>query len=1001
MIDFEQINPIRIKSILSFVPDDHLTALLSQCQVKTFSKGEIISNSIPLKTMTVAISGLSDIFDKISGSKIETIGPGKSFELGTLISEKKRWLYDWIASGEVIALLIPFEAFVTHVEPQYMDYLKLITQHAELQKFKNDLRLVGVEEKIIRYFVSGLKQTDWSEAKNSPQSLFVISDGNIEFFYKKNELVKLATSDYFIVKDPKVIESKHLNDVKGWMATSENLGSTFTNRDSILRIIDILNDKMCDFDEALSAPVIIEDPHEDISEPVEEDKFEIEHFIASDQESKIDRKTKPIHFLQHDMMDCAAACMSMISKYYKRNINIATWRSIIHVTKEGASMLSVKKGCDKVGFDSIGVMVSFNGMRRFKTPFIALMSYHYVVVYRVFEDSIEIADPEKGYITLSKDKFVEDYSNNILALRPNENLKSFPESKSQFHKYWFFVTDHKRELVEILFFSLIILILSLIHPIFLQFIFDNVLVGKNLQGLHFFAGIAVAVNMLTGIINYSKSSMVNKFTALLNAKFSSLLFRHILKLPLDYFAIRNVGDITSRVDELEKIQKFISQKAVSSIINIITIILYASILYLFHPSFVVLLIASGFVITVVIKRNFKKMKSILQETFAVSAKSISVAFEQIRALKTISNMSGTLSARWRWETVFNRLLEQRYKFQNLVNVLITINVVSQHALNISFLILSIYLYTINELTLGQIVAISAVSSSLIRPLIGLIADLDDIDKVKISLEKIDELVTARTEISPASLTKDLKFEEIEFRDVWFRYGGDLSPWTLKGINLKIKKGEVIAFVGPSGSGKSTLAYMLNLLYEPVKGEIFIDGINVKNIPLQILRTNISMILQDQASFSGNILENIAIGDTNPNLKKAIECSTIAHAHDFITSMPKAYMTELGDGKQGLSGGQHQRLNIARAIYKNPKILILDEATSALDTITERIVVKNLKEVSSEKTTFIIAHRLNTIIHADKIVVIKNGSIVESGNHQQLMAKPQGLYNSLFKKQINV
>jgi len=997
-MDLEKINSIKDRSVLSFIPDEKFGELIDKCQTSVFPKGEIISASVGLKTLVMVTNGSAEMVDKISGSRIETLGPGKSFELGTLVSEKKRWLYDWVATSEVTALLIPFDSFTESVDEQYITYLKRITQNVELQKLKNDLRLIGVEESRIRRLITKLDRKSWGEAEKSIHCLFVISDGHIEFSFNGYELITLNTSDYFLVKDAATVFSKHLNDVQGWIASPELLSEAFFENSSVEKFIDIIQEKILDV-----VQVQENVPEEIIQEafgPIEEDDLEAEHFYATDKEIKKDKNVKPVLILQHDMMDCAAACMSMISKFYNKKISVATWRSIIHVTREGASMLSVKKGCTRVGFDATGFMVSFNGMKKFKFPLIALMSYHYVVVYKIEDEEILIADPEKGLITLSRDRFLEDYSGNILAIRSNKKLSEFPESKNQFSKYWFFVTDHKRAILEIFLFCLISLVLSLIHPMFLQFIFDNVLFDKNIQGLHFFAGIAVLINCLIGMVNFSKTTMMNKFSALLNAKFSTLLYRHVLKLPLDFFAVRNVGDITSRIGELEKIQNFVSEKAVNLFINLITIILYAIVLYFFHPSFILLLSFCSLVLIVVIRRYFKQIKGVLQQTFATYAKSFSIAFEQVRALKAIHNMSGTLAARWRWESVFNRMLEQRYTFQSLVTKLMTITVVSQQILTVLFLVLSIWLYSLNELSLGQIVAISALSGSLIRPYISLISDLDDIDKVKVSLEKIDELITARTENSTQIAKKDIRFEQIEFRDVWFRYGGDLSPWTLKGINLKINKGEVIAFVGPSGSGKSTLAYMLNLLYEPVKGQILIDDVDVNEIPLSVLRTNISIVLQDQASFSGSILENIAIGDTSPNLKRAIESATIANAHEFISSLPKAYMTELGDAKQGLSGGQHQRLNIARAIYKDPKILILDEATSALDTITEKSVVKNLKAVSSNKTTFIIAHRLNTIVHADKIVVIKNGSIVEIGTHGQLLSNHQGVYYNLFKKQIS-
>jgi ABC-type bacteriocin/lantibiotic exporter with double-glycine peptidase domain len=466
--------------------------------------------------------------------------------------------------------------------------------------------------------------------------------------------------------------------------------------------------------------------------------------------------------------------------------------------------------------------------------------------------------------------------------------------------------------------------------------------------------------------------------------------------------VRNVGDITSRVQELENLRDFISQKAVSFFINLVSLFTYAVILYFYNINLFFLLIFFIICAAFPLSKILNQLMTSFREIFGLKAKMQSTLFELVKNMDTIVSLGGGNAAQWKWYDRFSKYQIVEFETQVAISKLIVFNGLFQRFVNLSFLVFSIHLFSRGELTLGQVVAISALINNIIEPVLMIFQDWDDANRATVSLEKIDDLLTCRVETDDGGSASNLKYVpgEIEFKDVWFRYGSDASPWILKGINLTILPGQTVAFVGLSGSGKSTITSLLNRLYEPIKGEVTINQHRVQDFDILNLRENISMILQESSVFSGSVLENISM-EKEFSFEKVKNAAELSMAHDFIIKMKNGYSTLLGeDGETGMSGGQKQRINIARTIYKNPSIIIMDEATSALDSITEKIVVNNIKSSCKKSTTLIIAHRLNTVLHADKIYVMSKGKIIEEGNHESLL-KQQGLYYKMFKKQVNL
>ena len=706
---------------------------------------------------------------------------------------------------------------------------------------------------------------------------------------------------------------------------------------------------------------------------------------------------------QQSSSDCGAACLAMISRYWGKRLSINYLRELIGVGRSGASLKSLAKAAENIGYHARPVRASLNKIAEQQKPWIAhWKGDHYIVVYRLKNDKVLVADPGEGKCEFSTSEFVTAWTGYALLLEPTENLYEAPEEKRSLSRFLKLLLPYRSIGITIIVASLLIQVLGVISPLFTQIILDRVVTNRSQStlnvmviGMLLFGSLGIG---LSSIRNYLLSYLANR----LDLTMISGFVNHALNLPLKFFESRRVGDIITRVQENQKIQQFLIQNLLLSWLDFVTGFVYLALMLYYNWQLTALILCLIPPIVILTLAATPLLRKISRARFNAAADQNSSLVEMMTGISTVKAVTAEQNLRWRWEDLLTHQLNVRFKGQKLA---INLGLFSGLINSIGGALLLWYGATLviqNQLTIGQYVAFNMMKGYIISPVLVLVGLWDELQEVLISVERLNDVFETTSEESGrgAKLILPKLQGSVKLDNVTFRYEQEEEANILQNVSLEVAPGQTIAIVGRSGSGKSTLVKLIQGLYHPLTGQIAVDGHNLKHVALKSLRSQMGVVPQDCFLFSGTILENITLYRPEFSLEQAIAAAKLAEAHAFIQALPLGYQTKVGERGDSLSGGQRQRIAIARAFLGDPPILILDEATSSLDTESERRFQENLTRLSHQRTTFIIAHRLSTVRNADCIIVLDRGLIVEQGNHEELIAQ-KGLYYQLAQQQLNL
>ncbi|WP_303813326.1 peptidase domain-containing ABC transporter [Apibacter mensalis] len=728
---------------------------------------------------------------------------------------------------------------------------------------------------------------------------------------------------------------------------------------------------------------------------------------------------------QKDQMDCGPASLGMVSSYYGKNYPIEYLRENSFLTKEGVSMLGITEAAHTIGFETFPARLTLEKLKENKDSLPVILYWnqnHFVVLIKITKNFLtntiryKIADPAHGIITLQEEQVKkswlsgEDMGGVALFLQPTEKFYELipPEQSRLTVKYLFkYLTPFKKQLVFLFFMLLLGSGITLIFPFLAQNLIDK---GVNVQNLNMVSIILLAqLALFFGSITIEiiRNWLMLYVGTQISITIISDFLKKMLKLPIKFFDTKMMGDFTQRIQDNERIENFLTSQSLLTFFSIITFSVFFGVLWYYNFTILWVYLLMTFFSVGWSFFWFKKRKILDYYRFQERSNSQESIYEILNGVTEMKLNQFDEYKRKKWENIQQKLFKLNIRILKVDQIQLSGFEFINQLKNIIVTFLAAILVIKGNISLGTMLSISYIIGQMNAPVNQLVNFFRSLQDARLSLERLNEVQNHPEEeqeeynkFSTTNININVLKRGFELKSLSFQYEGPHSPYILQNLNVLIPEGKITAIVGASGSGKTTLMKILLKFYNPTCGKIFLNEQDLVQLSPGSLREKCGVVMQEGFIFSDTIERNIITKDEIIDINKFEQATRIANIDGFISSFPLKYNTKIGASGVELSGGQKQRILIARAVYKNPEYLFFDEATSALDSENERIIHANLQEFFKGKTVIIIAHRLSTVKNADQIVVLKNGQIVETGNHSQLVKLRSNYYN-LVKNQLEL
>lgn len=716
-------------------------------------------------------------------------------------------------------------------------------------------------------------------------------------------------------------------------------------------------------------------------------------------------------YQQLEHSDCGLACIRMIARYYGKKISPAYLRSLCDSSRLGISVRDITSTLQAIDISAIPLKLKGDHIDDVDLPLPAILFWnhtHFVVPYKIWKGKYYIADPGKGKLRFTREEFDKLWMN-----PDGYGIIILAEPDEAFHSREFLKDKNSRRLLNMVrdifllnrwqFVSIILLMLftmagDVLTPLLFQHTVDEGISGKNIP----LVWILVLSQLAIFLGNFAGNTLVEYILTRLGLKVNldmmTSYLSKLVKMPMTFFARKVNSDLIQKADDQERIKNFIVGMPQSVFFTVISLVVFSAMMVYYSPEvFSIFLIATGAGVAWN-RLLMRRRREIDFSYFNYMAENRNNVYELVNGMHEIKTGSAERLRITLWGKLQKKIILLSLRKFRLNAITSGGNTLISYMKDIIITGFCATMVIKGEMTIGVMMTVGYISGRLSSPFSRIMGMSGEIQDANMSIERVSEIM--ETEYAEDGKKKNPILQEISIDHVWFKYPGSTSPFVIKDVSFTIPKGSVTAIVGASGGGKTTLVKLLLGLYPPSKGTISNGDDNLIDIDSFDWLKKCAAVNQDGVIFTGTILSNIALNDEHPDAERARDAVRTACLEGFIDSLPMGINTKIGVSGIEVSGGQKQRLLIARAVYKNPELLILDEATSSLDAANEAEIVRNLNEFTKGKTLVIVAHRLSTVRNADNIIFLEHGRIAETGTHEELI-KRKGGYYQLISNQLEI
>ena len=708
---------------------------------------------------------------------------------------------------------------------------------------------------------------------------------------------------------------------------------------------------------------------------------------------------KSVPFVQQlEWTDCGAASLCMVMAFHGRESKLAEVREAMGIGRDGVSAKAILDTAERYGLQGRGIKVGIEQLKLLKKATILHWEFnHFVVFEGLVKGGVRIVDPATGPRDMTLEAFGKAFTGVAIELTITERFTKIKPEKGRLKRYFNELMSEKGLFSRIIIMSLALRLVALALPLVTGMIIDKCVPRSDYHLLYVLLaciGGMVAFNLISDIV---RSYLLLHLRIALDTRMTLGFLDHMVALPFSFFQRRSTGDLMMRVDSNGTVREMVTSKSMSAVIDGVFVLLYAAIIFYVNPVLGLITIAMSAAEALVFLCARPTFQRLLAADLDKQAKAHSYMIQMLGGMETLKCAGAERLGVEKWSNLYTDELNIKLRrarasaWVDGVRGAVT-------ALG-PLLILTIGASAVmsNKMSLGMMLAMNSLASALFGPLSALVSSALELQLVKGHMDRIDDVLQTKVEQDRDTAVQPPRLRGgVQVKNVSFKYG-EQAPLVVQDVNLDIQPGMSVALVGPSGSGKSTLLNLIAGLYKPVSGDIQYDNRNLQELDLRAVRQQIGIVPQHPFIFGGTIRENVALTAPGATLDRISAACKTSNLHEDIAAMPMTYDTVVSDGGGSLSGGQRQRIAIARAVIRNPSLMLLDEATSALDNSTEKSVIENLERQRCTRIT--VAHRLSTVRNADLIVVMDKGRIVEQGTHAQLLAKG-GLYATLIQASQN-